>query len=44
MKKIYKMQGEIFFEKVENQGKHGIINMFEDFYARLLPEERKNIV
>ncbi len=38
------MQGEIFSEKVENQGKHDIINMFEDFYARSLPEERKNII
>lgn len=38
------MQGEIFSEKVENQGKHVIINMFEDFYARSLPEERKNII
>lgn len=38
------MQGEILPEKVENQGKHDIINMFEDFYARSLPEERKNII
>ena len=44
MKKNIQNARRNLFRKVENQGKHGIINMFEDFYARLLPEERKNIV